>query len=104
MAMFLWTASISSALNWTEVRGVCAGVVAADAVLFFLEEELAPVSLKKDMLEVGMCARRVWLGYRLYCVVVEMGWSEEQPVRRGGPFYSTLDVPERIKKIAQGHR
>lgn len=55
IAMFLWTASISSALSWTEVRGVCAGVVAAEAVLFFLEEDLTPVSLKKVMLKVRMC-------------------------------------------------
>jgi hypothetical protein len=61
MAMFLWTASMSSALSWTEVRGVCAGVVAAEVVLFFLEEELTPLSLKKGMLEVEM----YWVGLEL---------------------------------------
>lgn len=40
----------SSRSIWMEVRGVCEGVLAAEAVLFFLEE--TPVSLKKVMVDM----------------------------------------------------
>lgn len=48
----------SSRSMWMEVRGVCEGVLAAEAVLFFLEE--TPEILKKVM--VGMCVCVVVIG------------------------------------------
>lgn len=56
----------SSRSIWMEVRGVCEGVLAAEAVLFFLEE--TPEILKKVMVDMcvccsGSCGGRVGLSW-----------------------------------------
>lgn len=75
MTVFLLTAARSAPVRWTEVRGVWAGVLAAEAVLFFLEEEEVPLSLKKVI--VNVCGVEgvgvglgVWFVWLFGCLVV----------------------------------
>lgn len=46
-----------------EVRGVWAGVGAAEVVWFFLDMEVVPLSLKKVMLEECVCVCVLVVGY-----------------------------------------